>query len=47
MLALQAIAFDGFNQLHIAKAKLRTFKQRMSLGLGWLAHQANHLVTSM
>jgi hypothetical protein len=41
------MAFDGLNRLHIAKAKLRTCKQRMGLGLGWLAHKANHLVTSM
>jgi hypothetical protein len=47
MLALQAIVFDGFNQLHIAKAKLRTCKQRMGLGLGWLAYKANHLVSNM
>ena len=47
MLSLEAMVFDGFNRLHIAKAKLRTCKQRMGLSLGWLAHKANNLVTNM
>jgi hypothetical protein len=43
------MVFDGFNGLHIAKANHRTCKQvvGLGLGLGWLAHKANHLVTRM